>query len=160
MVGHKSIDCYKNKKERKWCSHCKSKTHTDKTCRKIDQAKKSNLLQPESHTYAFKIGDDDYYLPVDKNNSFLVDCGATTHIVNVDQDFIYVDESFKPEEHYVELADGTRSNNVAKKRGTVIISLHNEHGNLVKVTLENALYIPSYPSVFFPSRLQLIMVQL
>ena len=48
--------------------------------------------------------------------NFLVDCGATTYIVIRDENFIYVDASFNPVEHFVELADGTRSNNVAKKR--------------------------------------------
>ncbi len=46
-----------------------------------------------------------------------------THIVNKDDNFIGVDPSIKPEEHFIELAVGTGANNVAKKRGTVSISL-------------------------------------
>ena len=72
-------------------------------------------------------------------NNFLVDCGATTHIVNKDDNFIYIDPSFNPEEHFVELADGTRSNNVAKKRGTVSIVLRSADGSTAKATIENAL---------------------
>ena len=47
------------------------------------------------------------------------------------------------------MADGTRSNNVAKKRGTFVISIRNQNGNFVTATLENTLYIPSYPQCIF-----------
>ena len=39
-------------------------------------------------------------------NVFLVDTGATCHIVNCDSGFISVDEHFNPENDYIELADG------------------------------------------------------
>ena len=82
-------------------------------------------------------------------NDFLVDCGATTHIVNSDENFIYEDTSFNPADHFVELADGTRSNNVAKKRGTVSVLLQSFNGSIVKATLGNALYIPTYHQCIF-----------
>ena len=72
-----------------------------------------------------------------------MDCGATTHIVNKDINFVSIDPSFKPENHYIELADGSRSNNIAKKRGTVQISVRNEDNEMVKVFLHNVLYVPS-----------------
>ncbi|KAJ8021025.1 hypothetical protein HOLleu_40779 [Holothuria leucospilota] len=50
--------------------------------------------------------------------TLLVDCGATSHIVTDITKFVSFDESFCPEEHYMELADGTREKNTAKKRGT------------------------------------------
>ena len=53
-----------------------------------------------------------------------------------DSDFIFIDDNFNPKGHFIELADGTRSNNVAKERGTVVISLRTKEGNLVKATLE------------------------
>ena len=81
--------------------------------------------------------------------SLLVDCGATTHIVNSDKNFVYVDESFKPVEHFIELADGKRTNNVAKKRGTVAVTLKTAEGKTVNATLENTLFIPSYPQCIF-----------
>ena len=87
------------------------------------------------------------YLAVD-NETFLVDCGATTHIVDKDENFIYVNPSFKPEEHFIELADGTRANNVVK-RGTIAISMRTANGNIVQATLENALFIPTYPQCIF-----------
>ena len=30
--GHRSSKCYKNTSSRRWCSNCKSTTHTDETC--------------------------------------------------------------------------------------------------------------------------------
>ena len=60
-----------------------------------------------------------------------------------DSDFIFIDDNFNPKGHFIELADATRSNNVAKERGTVVISLRTKEGNLVKTTLENTLLIPT-----------------
>ena len=132
-----------------WCGHCKSKTHNEKACHKQTKLKKAEVEHAD-HSFAFKIDDnhDEYVLQVD-GDSFLVDCGATTHIVNNDTNFISVDESFEPEKHYIVLADGTKSNNIAKKKGTVSISLRNKDGNAVSAVLQNTLYIPSYPQCIF-----------
>ena len=54
-----------------------------------------------------------------------------------------------PENHFVELADGTRSNNIALKQGSVQIELRNKSGVDCDATLENTLYIPSYPQEIF-----------
>ena len=54
-----------------------------------------------------------------------------------------------PENHFVELADGTRSNNIALKQGSVQIKLRNKSGVDCDATLENTLYIPSYPQEIF-----------
>ena len=75
----------------------------------------------------------------------MVDCGATAHIVNTDENFLYEDPTFKLEEDYVELADGSRKNSVAIKRGTKLMSLRAQNGELHDVKLENTLYIPTYP---------------
>ena len=149
LVGHKAADCRKPK-EKKWCYYCKSTTHSDKVCRKLkdrDKAKKA-VDDNAEHSFIFKVSDDEMYLAVD-NETFLVDSGATTHIVNKDENFIYVGPSFKPEEHFIELADGTRANNIAKKRGTVAISMHTANGNIVQATIGNALFIPTYPQCIF-----------
>jgi len=80
----------------------------------------------------------------------LVDCGATAHIVNTDENFSNDDPTFNPAEHYIELADGSRKNNVAVKRGTAIVFLRAQDGQLHEVKLENTLYIPTYPhNIFF-----------
>ena len=71
------------------------------------------------------------------SGSFLVDTGATTHIVNKDVGFINYDESFDPKEHHIELADGSRTNNVAKKRGTLTINLRTINGDVISATLND-----------------------
>ena len=49
-------------------------------------------------------------VPYDK--SFLIDCGVTTHIINYDSNFIFINDNFKPGGHFFELGDGTRSSKV------------------------------------------------
>ena len=57
--------------------------------------------------------------------------------------------NFAPEKHYIELADGTRSNSVALKRGDVEVTIMDTTGKCVNATLKNALYIPTYPQNIF-----------
>ena len=102
------------------------------------------MEEGEEHTFVFQLTDDQ--LPLETNNErLLVDCGATTHIFNKDEYFVDEDPTFNPAEHFIELADGSRSNNIALKKGTVIVPMHAESGKMVKVKLENTLYIPTYP---------------
>ena len=82
-------------------------------------------------------------------NSFLVDCGATTHVVTNDSCFTQLDNSFDPKKHYFELADGTKSINVALNKGTASVLMHTSKGKLVNAELKNALYVPSYPQSIF-----------
>ena len=79
-----------------------------------------------------------------KNGSFLVDCGATAHIVTDDSCFVSIDESFKPGEHFIELADGKRANNVALKEVKYIQTVDTT-GKLYQITLDNVLFIPPFP---------------
>ena len=67
---------------------------------------------------------------MDKVNSLLVDTGATTHVLNDISKFVQFDDTFIPDKHYIELADGSRTNNVALKKGEVLIYLHDENGKL------------------------------
>ena len=48
-----------------------------------------------------------------KTPALLVDTGATSHIVNDEELFINIDKSYVPENHYIELADGSKTNSVA-----------------------------------------------
>ena len=67
--------------------------------------------------------------------SILVDCGAaTTHTENNEEYFINIDKSFDPTKYFIELANGEKSDNVAKKKGTVVIYLHLTE---VKILLKN-----------------------
>ncbi|XP_013389594.1 uncharacterized protein LOC106158229 [Lingula anatina] len=81
--------------------------------------------------------------------SFLVDCGATSHIVTDKSKFIEFDKNFDPDKHFIELADGTRTNGIAQGRGKVNVSLTTADGNVANVTLDNALYVPSYKQNIF-----------
>ena len=59
------------------------------------------------------------------HDSILVDCGATAHIITEKDRFLRFDETFNGDKHFMELADGTRANNVALKRGDARITLKN-----------------------------------
>ena len=63
--------------------------------------------------------------------SLLVDCGATTHIVNDLSKFISLVEDFDPDEHYIELADGSRPNNIALQKGTAKVSWQDTNGKVL-----------------------------
>ena len=78
-----------------------------------------------------------------------MDSGATTHIINDWSKLSKFNDKFAPERHYIELADGTRSNNVALKRGDVEIIIKDTTGELVNATLKNASYILTYPQNIF-----------
>ncbi|XP_046841039.1 uncharacterized protein LOC124435135 [Xenia sp. Carnegie-2017] len=83
------------------------------------------------------------------NNMLLVDCGATSHIITDESKFTSFDDAFKPNSHYIQLTDGTKSNNVALKRGNVSIHIIDSTGKCTAVSLKKALYIPSYPQDIF-----------
>ena len=84
-----------------------------------------------------------------ENDSLLVDTGATAHIVISDENFIDVDDTYAPENHYIELADGSRTLSAAKKRGTVLVNITDEDDIVRTATLHNALYCPGYPQNIF-----------
>jgi len=79
----------------------------------------------------------------------LVDCGATTHIVNDDSCFIETDPSFNPEDHFIELADGILVDNEAKLKGTVLTQFRTKDGDFIDVKLRNVLYVPNFPQCIF-----------
>lgn len=56
---------------------------------------------------------------------------------------------FQPKDHFVELADGTRTSGVALKKGEAEVCLQDTEGRRVTATLKDALYIPSYPQDIF-----------
>ena len=208
---------HNNNANGKWCSYCRSNTHTNKTCRKSnnqyskqnynkDVAKCLNTGKKDEENHSFDLvfslsddtdeekngtshekngrhedengtgshekiqsdltvtsGNEDIQSDVvlyNKSSDYeeiqsdllLVDCGATAHIINDDSKFIFIDENFNPEEHYIELADGRKCNNVAKKRGTATVDIRDEDGKWRKAKLENALYVPSYPQNIFSVR--------
>jgi hypothetical protein len=150
-TGHKSDGCSEKLANKLWCSQCKSSTHIDRTCRR--KLKKSSVKHvndeeaPEPHTFMFSAIDESD----DKSwmNSLLVDCGATSHVIKDASKFVSYNKHFNPDKHFIELADGTKSNNVALKKGTVQVKLNTASGKTVTADLHDALYVPSYPQNIF-----------
>ena len=152
--GHFSCQCPNkdNHNTKRWCKTCQSPTHSDSTYRckaKIQKNKnendQANKAEEKEHSFAFQMKAQQ---GVTKNNTqmpnkLLVDCGATAHIITDESTFSSFDQPFKPETHYIELADETRSNNVALKRGDVELPIMDSTGRSVTVSLKNALYISS-----------------
>ena len=150
--GHKADSCGSKAKSKLWCSFCKTSTHTDKACRRKPKESTMKHMNSEgdnsdSHSFAFKV--DAFNDEMSEVNSLLVDCGATTHVVTDASKFAYFDKQFNPEKHFIELADGTKANNVALKKGTVNMSLNTSEGKRVNAELENALFVPTYPQNIF-----------
>ena len=86
---------------------------------------------------------------VDPDKDSLVDSGATRHSVFDDSKFISVDKDFKPHEHTIELADGSKMSGMALKKGTIEISLKDSNGKIVNGTLDDVLHVPSFPQNIF-----------
>ena len=78
----------------------------------------------------------------------LVDTGATAHILNEKSKFLKFDDNFKPENHYIELADGSRACGIVSAKGRAKV-LHDLEGVPHELFLEDALYIPSYKQNIF-----------
>ena len=150
--GHKADSCVSKTKNKLWCSFCKTSTHTDKACRRKTRESTVKHMNSDGdnsdfHSFAFKV--DAFNNDESQVNALLVDCGATTHVVTDASKFDHFDKHFNPEKHFIELADGTKANNVALKKGTVKVSLNTSEGKSVNADLENALYVPSYPQDIF-----------
>ena len=79
----------------------------------------------------------------------MVDTGATTHIIKDIERLKNFDDSFQPDNLFIELADGSKANEVALKWGDAEICLMNANGNKQPVTLKGALFVPSYPQDIF-----------
>ena len=161
-IGHIARNCRVTAttgRNKLWCSHCKSNTHSYQSCRRVnrqhvgykDSAKHvSDHAEPE-HSFMFKVEDDisTEYTSNRGKGKLLVDCGATTHIINDISKFITFDTRFESDKHFIELANGSKSNNIALKRGNANVQLYDINGKCVQVMLENALYVPTYPQNIF-----------
>ena len=93
--------------------------------------------------------DNEHVLQTEDSKEMLVDSGSTRHVSNEDRGFIRYDESFKPSDHCVELADGTKTWGVAKKKGDMLIQVKDSNGDVADITLNDVLYMPSYPQNVF-----------
>ena len=165
--GHKSFQCRSASatQKKKFCRVCKSHTHDEKFCRKLSDKHGTQLTymstydeqdeEPENHVFSFKanfFNSSEVHDDWPTQDELLVDTGATSHICNDISKFESFDESFEPERHYIELADGTVTNNAALKKGTVVVNLRSNDGKIHSANLENTLYVPSYPQNIFSVR--------
>ena len=161
VPGHKANVC--NKKGKRWCKNCKNNTHYTNKCKKGPSNQDGNFTSTNAaqmrdggeHSFQFMMRSQ---IDTDDNNScetfnsdsvFLVDSGATRHCIVDDSKFIGIDSNFQPHSHTIELADGTVVSGIAEKKGTIELSLKASDGSIVTGTLDNVLYVPSYPQNIF-----------
>ena len=132
-------------KTEKWCTLCKTKTHSTKDCRKRkDGAKLAAEKREDSRTFVFGLKDKgNNQNRGEINPNLLIDTGATSHIITDRSMFLNFDEQFDPSNHFIELADSSKAN-VVVGRGNAKVKLYDIHGSAQDVMLNNALYIPSY----------------
>lgn len=79
----------------------------------------------------------------------MVDCGATSHMISDFKKFKSIDKDFKPKNHVIELADGTKTTGVARARGEAEVFLVDSKGHKQRTLLKKALYIPTFPQDIF-----------
>lgn len=149
VKGHMSRACPKDPQEKQWCRHCRSASHKESQCRRRrkDDVKQVTDERSEEHAYLFQASHRQ--AGGLRHGGLMVDTGATSHIITDIRKFRKFDPTFQPEKHFIELADGTRANGVALKRGDAEVSLVSREGETVKATLRDALFIPTYPQDIF-----------
>ena len=74
----------------------------------------------------------------------LIDTGASCHILSDKSYFKNFNAKFVPSENYLEMADGSRRNDLIKGKGDAIIPLYDESGIQRNFILKSALYVPSF----------------
>ena len=150
-IGHKRMDC-PNKREQKWCDFCRVRTHSYEDCRsKPTTRDTSRDTAASAQNFMFYV--EDYVNQVEvcetDHVKTLVDCGATAHVVRDRSRFVSWDSSFDTASHAIELADGSRSTGIVQGRGRAEITTTDANGQSCTITLDNALYIPSYTKDIF-----------
>ncbi|MEE4247441.1 MAG: reverse transcriptase domain-containing protein [Kangiellaceae bacterium] len=152
-LGHKSFECRsKNSisKKNRWCTNCNSNTHDSAYCRKTNHSRsaKDNVAANEESLHVFNVTGELETGVKPEKVSFLVDSGATSHIVH-DQSIFIEMYNFDATKHILELADGTRCTEVVKGKGKVSFHLNDTKGVRHEIILENTLYVPSYSQNIF-----------
>ncbi|XP_057680235.1 uncharacterized protein LOC130908627 [Corythoichthys intestinalis] len=116
---HRAKSC----RQKTWCSRCKTDTHKDTTCRRKETPDGAGKIAEDGDPdFAFKVSDEQPDTRRQDTHSIrerglMVDTGATSHITTDVTKFESFQETFKPENHSVELSDGTRCSGVALKIG-------------------------------------------
>lgn len=154
--GHNSRNC--RNKAKLHCTFCNKQGHIESVCftkkRTQTSAKKTSSTQDsEQEDYTFTVINAHSLDDQASNDCYLlVDCGATCHIINDASMFISYDDTFDPKHHFIELADGHRTNDIAIARGDAKFALKDADGKTANVILKGALLAPKYPTSLFSVR--------
>ena len=76
--------------------------------------------------------------------TYLLDSGATHHIVTDKNKFVSLDSNYDPLQHNLTLADGSREFGKIKGRGVACINVRDKDGNPNRIILRDALYVPTF----------------
>ena len=90
-------------------------------------------------------------------DGLLLDYRATTYIVHDITKFIRFDKHFNLNIHYIELANGSRANKMAWKRGDACVQLCDVNVNVRQAILTNTLYVPPCKQNIYPLFRQLFV---
>ena len=77
--------------------------------------------------------------------NYLIDSGATNHIITDKSKFISLDCSYDPLQHHLILANGPTEFGIIKGKGVAKIVIRDVAGIPRCITLHDALYIPTFP---------------
>lgn len=118
-----------------------------------DESSNRSATAAASADYTFRIKDADIGVQQQparsiKEKGLMVDTGASSHIVTDVTKFKSFDDTFKPETHFMELADSTLCSGVAQRKENAELFLIDSTGQRYRATLRDALFIPSYPKTF------------
>ena len=90
--------------------------------------KQDECCDNECHSFVFKVQAYNYadVCNAMKTGSLLIDCGTTVHIFNDKSKFVKFDDKFYSNNHFIELADGSRTNGIVKvkTKGTPLWGTH------------------------------------
>jgi len=157
--GHRQFQC-RRKENNKWCNYCKMNNHEVKECwklRKIYGAPNTRMDEDATVStatdghFAMKVSVSDVNIVnkcTEGTTMLLVDTGATSHIVTDRNKFLTIDPNFDASNHYIELADGSRSRIVTCK-GDASVTLTDSSGTDRNILLKNALCVPSFKQDIF-----------
>ncbi|CAL9692762.1 unnamed protein product [Knipowitschia caucasica] len=133
------------------CFICEKVGHRARDCRNKDKKTQRNskvaTVQDtgQVHEEAFVLRASEWKPHCVQPEGLLVDSGASAHIMTHEEAFIRFDETFRPQNHVMQLADGTRIAGSVLKKGDAQIELTESNGRVVRVKLTDALLIPGYP---------------
>ena len=101
-----------------------------------------NVADLEESSFAFKM-DDFYRRKTTVCTRLMVDARATIHIIKNAKKLKNYNQTFQPENQYIEVAYRTKNIGVALKRSDAEVCLRDANENCIAVTPRNDLLIPS-----------------